>query len=81
MNQPHNVNISLEQTSPIACEFCDWLYMHEALHIRKVSGILTGTGQPSYIPIPVFACDRCKHVNKEFLPRELVTSKLQEDES
>jgi hypothetical protein len=55
--------------------------MHEALHIRKVSGILTGTGQPSYIPIPVFACDKCSHVNEEFLPRELKFNKLDEEES
>jgi len=81
MDQPHNVNISLEQTVPIICNVCGHLYMHEALHIRKVSGILTGTGQPSYIPIPVFACDKCSHVNEEFLPRELKFNKLDEEES
>jgi hypothetical protein len=50
--------------------------MKEVLMMRKVSGILTGTGQPSYIPIPLFACNKCGHVNKEFLPPELRASTL-----
>jgi hypothetical protein len=33
---------------------------------------------PSYIPIPVFACLKCNHVNKEFLPREIQEPSTQE---
>ena len=38
---------------------------------RKASGILTGTGKTSYIPIPVFNCRDCGHVNEEFRPKEI----------
>ena len=71
MNQPQNLNISIDQTSPVVCDSCGHLYMKEVVHMRKVSGILTGTGQPSYIPIPLFACDKCGHVNTEFVPPDL----------
>jgi len=71
MNKPQNLNISLDQSSAVICNECGHLYMKEVLHLRKVSGILTGTGQPSYIPIPLFACDKCGHVNEEFLPVEI----------
>jgi hypothetical protein len=47
------------------------MYFDQALHIRKVSGLLTGTGQTSYMPIPVFACKSCGHINTEFLPKEV----------
>ena len=70
MQQP-NLNISLEQTDEVACEVCGHTYFHQALYIRKASGLLTGTGQTSYIPIPLFACDKCGHVNEEFLPKEV----------
>ena len=70
MNQP-NVNVSLDQTSPVSCDDCGHLYFEQALHIRKVSGLLTGTGQTSYLPIPVFACTACGHINTEFLPKEV----------
>ena len=70
MNQP-NINVSLDQTSPVSCDECGHLYFEQALHIRKVSGLLTGTGQTSYLPIPVFMCTACGHINTEFLPKEV----------
>jgi uncharacterized Zn finger protein len=77
MDQLQNLNISLEQTLPVKCDSCEHLYMKEVVHMRKVSGILTGTGQPSYIPIPLFACDKCGQVNQEFLPGELRSKSLE----
>ena len=63
--------IDINQTFPVECEKCNGMYFEEALHIRKASGILTGTGQLSYIPIPVFRCCNCGGVNSEFLPKEV----------
>jgi uncharacterized Zn finger protein len=77
MNQPQNLNISLDQTTAVTCDSCGHSYMKEVMLMRKVSGILTGTGQPSYIPIPAFACDKCGHVNKEFLPPEIRPTTLE----
>lgn len=65
------LNLTLDQTQPVLCEECGGHYFDQTLHIRKASGLLTGTGQPTYMPIPVFACKACGHVNTEFLPREL----------
>jgi len=63
--------VSLEETSPVVCNDCGEGIFVQALLLRKVSGILTGTGQESYIPIPVFKCTACGHVNEEFLPKEV----------
>lgn len=71
MNQQLKMNVDLSQTSTLTCEECGHLYFEEVLHIRKVSGLLTGTGQTSYLPIPVFQCTNCNHVNEEFLPKEI----------
>lgn len=64
-------NVSLDQTEGVECEKCAGIYFDQSMLIRKVSGLLTGTGQPGYIPIPVFACRKCGHVNIEFLPKEV----------
>lgn len=69
MNQ--KLNVSIDQTLPVLCDACGHTFFEEGLHIRKASGLLTGTSQPSYIPIPIFACKKCNHVNEEFLPKEL----------
>lgn len=66
-----NLNLDIKQTSGVVCEECNHTFFEQALHIRKASGLLTGTGKPTYIPIPVFACQKCGHVNAEFLPKEV----------
>ena len=63
--------IQLDQTEAIVCEKCGCKVFQEALMMRRVSPLLTGTGQPGIVPIPVFACNDCGHVNKEFLPKEI----------
>lgn len=65
------INISLNDTQEVTCDDCGHKYFDQAVYIRMASGLLTGTGMPSYIPIPVFKCTACGHVNKEFLPKEV----------
>lgn len=69
--------INLNQTTAIKCEKCGCETFMEAVMLRKVSPILTGTGQPGIIPIPTFVCTKCGGVNQEMLPKELQN---QEDE-
>ena len=56
---------------PTTCEECGHVHFQQVLIIRKASGLLTGTGKTTYVPIPVFACTDCGHVNTEFLPTEV----------
>lgn len=65
------LNFGLDQTLPVECDECGSIYFQQGVHLRKASGILTGTGKPTYIPIPVFICGKCGHVNDEFLPKEI----------
>lgn len=66
-----NLNVDITQTSGVTCDECGEVYFEQAITIRKASGLLTGTGTPAYIPIPVFSCKACGHVNEEFLPKEI----------
>ena len=66
-----NINLDMSQTSAVTCDDCSGVSFEQALVMRKASGLLTGTGQPSYIPIPVFTCKNGGHVNEEFLPKEV----------
>lgn len=67
----HNINLDISQTSSVVCEKCGNNHFQQVLLIRKASGFLTGTGKPTYVPIPVFACTKCSHVNAEFSPKEV----------
>ena len=69
--QAPKLNVSLDKTVPITCEKCDTQTFQEAVILRKVSRFLTGQAQDGLVPIPVFCCTSCGHVNSEFLPAEL----------
>jgi hypothetical protein len=43
----------------------------EGVMLRKASRFITGTAQDAVIPIPVFSCSACGHVNEEFIPSQL----------
>lgn len=68
MNQP---NISLDKTTPISCNKCQHDVFVEGVMLRKVSKFLSGTDKDGLIPIPVFSCQKCHHINMEFLPSQL----------
>ena len=65
-----NLNVDFNQTTPVLCEECGSPYFEQALVIRKVAGLLTGQRDHSFIPIPVFKCSECGHVNEEFQPKQ-----------
>jgi hypothetical protein len=58
MQNQVNIPLGLDNTDEIACAFL----------LRKVSALISPTGKETVVPIQVFACDSCNHVNKEFLP-------------
>lgn len=59
----------LSKTTPVKCEECGNTVFTEGVVLRRVSRILTGDSKDGILPIPVFACTKCGHVNKEFLPK------------
>ncbi len=64
-------NVDITQTTPEVCENCEGEAFRDALLLRKVSALLTETGKEGYLPIQVFACVKCGHVNNHFIPSEL----------
>jgi hypothetical protein len=69
------LNISLDKTTGMSCDECGNEIFQEGVMLRKASRFLTGTAQDAMIPIQVFACSKCGHVNEEFLPLQLRLSK------
>lgn len=66
-----SLRLDINQTEAILCNNCGHSVFNEGLMLRKVPALLSPNGQESLIPIPVFECSQCGHVNKEFLPQEM----------
>ena len=58
--------VDISQTNPVKCEKCENQTFKQTLLIRKLSALVSPSGQDAIIPMQVFSCDKCGHVNKEF---------------
>ena len=65
------LNIPLDQSTPITCDECGLDQFNQIFFLRKFSKFITGTEQDALMPIPTFACKACGHVNTEFEPKNL----------
>ena len=72
MNNPNEqqMNIDFSQTTPEVCEECENDTFQQVYRMRKLSALLSPAGQETMIPVQVFACAKCGHINKGFLPKE-----------
>ena len=72
MNSPQQpqMQVDMSQTTAEICEKCENDTFTQVYKMRKLSALLSPTGQETMIPIQVFACAKCGHINKGFLPKE-----------
>tara|TARA_R110001599_G_scaffold1706_5_gene8472 strand:- start:23217 stop:23450 length:234 start_codon:yes stop_codon:yes gene_type:complete len=68
MNQPQ-VNINPDDLIDVLCEKCENQTFTTSFMFKKISAVLSPNGKESMLPIQVYKCDSCGHINKEFLPK------------
>ena len=64
------LNVDFSQTTAEVCEACGNETFQQVYRMCKLSALLSPTGQPTMIPIQVFACAKCGHINSAFQPKE-----------
>ena len=62
------VKIALKDTTDVSCDKCGHHYFTQLMMSKKLSAVMSPNGQESMIPVQVFACNACGHVNEQFLP-------------
>jgi hypothetical protein len=69
-NMKLNVDLAKNSTA-VKCqnEECESDLFREVAYLRKISKLFTGAPNDTYVPIPVFQCSVCGHINKEFIPK------------
>ena len=64
------LNVDFSQTTAEVCESCGNDTFTQVFRMRKLSALLSPTGTEAMIPIQVYACAKCSHINPGFLPKE-----------
>lgn len=69
-NKPiqQKINIDLSQATTMTCAECGSEQFKMEYLIKKVSALLSPTGDEMVIPMQVFSCSKCGIIPEDFLP-------------
>lgn len=73
------VSVDLRNASDITCDNCGNYTFEQVALLKKLSALLSPNGRETIVTLPVFACNACGFINKQFLPAQL--QEEQPDES
>lgn len=59
--------IDLRQQPTVTCDDCGGKFFKEVTMLKKVPKLLTGSAEDTIVPFPTYCCDKCGHINEEFL--------------
>ena len=64
------LKVDLSQTTTVCCGACNHDVFIPSFKLRRMSALLSPHGKETMIPMQVFACAKCGHINDEFLPKD-----------
>jgi len=67
MNKPEQLQINLNDTESVACTKCEGAFFDHVYIMKRLSALVSPTGKKTLVPIQLFKCHSCSHVNSEFL--------------
>ena len=67
--QGAQLNINPDDLVDILCEKCGCQTFQQVYLFKSLSAVLSPSGKKTIVPMQVFKCDDCGHINKDFLPK------------
>lgn len=61
------IKIDLKDAEDTKCDKCESVYFVPAFMIKRVSPLVSPTGQEMLAPMQLFQCSSCGHVNDKFI--------------
>ena len=71
--------VDLREAETIKCSKCSNYLFITSFVLKKLSAILSPTGQEALFPIQVYSCGNCGHVPKTFMEGSGIEEKPKED--
>ena len=67
-NKQANVQVDLTQAETVLCEKCSNGLFIQSFFLKKISALMSPTGQEAIIPVQVYSCGNCGHINSKLNP-------------
>ena len=64
------MQVNLNDAEDFSCEECGNLFFKPVFTMKRLSALISPTGRETMIPIQIFACTKCDHVNDTFIRKE-----------
>jgi len=66
---PPQMQLDLAKSTSLACESCGNHTFLSVFMMRRVSAIMSPTGEEAIVPIPTYACNACGFISSGFMPQ------------
>jgi hypothetical protein len=60
------VKVDMNNALDVKCDECGSEFFNTIFTIKKISSLVSPTGEDIFLPVQTFQCVECKHVNKDF---------------
>ena len=64
---PPNMKVDLKEAPNVECDMCQNAHFEPAFIIKQVPALMSPTGKEALVPVQVFKCGKCDHINELFL--------------
>ena len=64
-----NINVRLDDLTDVKCDECEGEYFRTVMLMKRLSPLVSPAGKEQIVPIQIFRCDDCGHVNEVFIPK------------
>ena len=62
------VNVDLSKAADLECSNCGCKVFEAAFMFKKISALVSPTGQETLVPVQTFKCSECGNIEDMFLP-------------
>ena len=64
------INVKASDLKDIVCDNCGCKFFRHVQSFKRLSALISPSGKEQIVPIPIYRCDECGHINDEFLPKD-----------
>jgi hypothetical protein len=64
------LNINPNDLEDMLCEKCECQTFAPAFLFKKLSAVMSPSGKDTLIPLQIYKCTDCGHINEGFLPKD-----------
>jgi len=68
MPQQRGPQLDIRTLPNVECEECKCLNFRSIVRLKRISPLLSGKSKEEFVPVEMFVCDKCGHLNKNLNP-------------